>query len=273
MTFKMIERAAAVTEGASRPRFALMPQALIFSSFVAAGGIGGGAQVAALAQRGIEATLVPTVMLGRSPAKGAAGRATDPDLFRAMIADVEAEGAFEADLIITGHFSFADQVMAVAEALARLEGLVVVDPVLGDMPKGLYVKPEVAEAVATRLVPQADWITPNLWELAHLSGRAITTPAEAITAVRSLGRSALITSAPLGEGETGLICCTATAARLYRHHHVAAAPNGTGDMATALFAAGLIEGLEPWTAAERTATALAERLAPGSEVSMEVIDG
>jgi pyridoxine kinase len=250
-----------------------MPHALIFSSFVAAGGIGGGAQVAVLARRGIEATLVPTVMLGRSPAKGAAGRATEPDLFRALIADVEAEGAFDADLVITGHFSFAEQVEAVAQALGRLEGLVVVDPVLGDAPKGLYVKAQVAEAVAARLVPQADWIAPNLWELAHLSGRPIATPVEAVAAARSLGRSALVTSAPLGESETGMICCTATASRLYRHPRAAEAPNGTGDFATALFAAGLIEGLEPWTAAERTAAALADRLAPGSTVRVETIDG
>src|SRR5512142_937495 len=149
-----------------------MPLALILSSFVAASRIGGAAQQYVLAAHRIDPVLAPTAMFGRSPAKGAQGQATAPDTLRRMLGDIEADAVFGmVDLVITGHFSLPEQAEIAAEALVRIRDqaarrpVVIVDPIMGDAPKGLYVTPEVAEAVAARLVPLADWITPNLWEL------------------------------------------------------------------------------------------------------------
>jgi pyridoxine kinase len=182
-----------------------------------------------------------------------------------MLADVEADALFGlVDLVITGHFSSPEQVEIAAAALARVQAaserapVVVVDPILGDAPKGLYVRPEVAQAVAERLVPLADWITPNLWELGHLTRRQIGDPAFAIDAARSLGKPALISSAPAGRDETGLLFVDAESATLFAHPRLAQAPNGTGDLVTASFGAGLVEGLAPLAAAERAARAASE---------------
>ncbi|HEX7885920.1 MAG TPA: PfkB family carbohydrate kinase, partial [Phenylobacterium sp.] len=139
--------------------------------------------------------------------------------------------------------------------------LVLVDPVLGDAPNGLYVKYEVAEAVETRLVPQADWITPNLWELSFLTDREIKTAADVRDAVRALGKPALVTSAPAGPGEIGLLYVDKEEAVLFAHPRRETAPNGTGDLVTACFGAGLVEGLDPRDAAERAARAAAEVMA------------
>jgi pyridoxine kinase len=144
------------------------------------------------------------------------------------------------------------------KAASERRPVVVVDPILGDAPKGLYVKPEVARAVADRLVPLADWITPNLWELGYLAGREITDVADAVAAARTLGKPALITSAPVGETETGLIFVTAEAATVFAHPRLPEAPNGTGDLVAASFGAGLVEGLRPIVAAERAARAAGE---------------
>lgn len=242
-----------------------MPLALILSSFVAASRIGGAAQQYVLAAHSIDPVLVPTVMLGRNPARGSGGQATPPELFARMLADVEADALFGlVDLVITGHFSSAEQVEIAAAALARVQAaserapVVVVDPVLGDTPKGLYVKPEVAEAVATLLVPLADWITPNLWELAHLTGAEVGDVASAVAAARRLGKPALITSAPVGATETGLLFVDADEAALFAHPRVPHSPHGTGDLVTASFGAGLVEGLAPIAAAERAARAASE---------------
>ncbi len=242
-----------------------MPLALILSSFVAANRIGGAAQQYVLAAHHIDPVLVPTVMLGRSPAKGAHGQTTPPELFAQMLADVEADALFGlVDLVITGHFSSAEQVEIAAAALARIKAaadrapVVVVDPILGDTPKGLYVSSEVAEAVSSRLVPLADWITPNLWELGHLTGATIKDAAGAVAAARRLGKPALITSTPSGEGEIGLLLVDSAEAVLFAHPRLAHAPNGTGDLVTASFGAGLIEGLAPLAAAERAARAASE---------------
>jgi pyridoxine kinase len=242
-----------------------MPLALILSSFVAASRIGGAAQQYVLAAHHIDPVLVPTVMLGRSPAKGAHGQATPPDIFAQMLADVEADALFGlVDLVITGHFSSAEQVEIAAGVLARIQAaaprppVVVVDPILGDWPRGLYVKPEVAEAVAGRLVPLADWITPNLWELTYLTNADTESAAAAVAAARQLGKPALITSAPVDEGEIGVLFADATSATLFSHRRLASAPNGTGDLVTASFGAGLITGMEPVDAAERAARAAYE---------------
>jgi pyridoxine kinase len=247
-----------------------MPLALILSSFVAASRIGGAAQQYLLAAHRIDPVLVPTVMLGRNPSRGAHGQATPPDIFSQMLADVEADALFGlVDLVITGHFSSPEQVAIAADALTRIQAaserapVVVVDPILGDAPQGegsggLYVRPEVAEAVASRLVPLADWITPNLWELGYLSGAEIGDVAAAIAAARRLGKPALITSAPAGGGEIGVLFVDADAATLFAHPRLPTAPNGTGDLVTASFGAGLVEGLAPLAAAERAARAAAE---------------
>lgn len=246
-----------------------MPLALILSSYVAADRIGGGAQLFALAACGIDPVLVPTVLYGRSPAKGGRGKAVEADLFHDLLNGVEAQGLFGlADLVITGHFSTPEQVALACQTIARVRAagragafrpapVVVVDPVLGDLPKGLYVKPEVAQAMADDLVPLADWITPNLWELSHLTGREIADAASVVEAVRALGKPALVTSVPAGEGEIAMVCSEPAGSTLFAHARRDGVPNGTGDLVTAIFGAGLVEGLSGPAAAERAARAAA----------------
>jgi pyridoxine kinase len=242
-----------------------MAVALIMSSFVSAARIGGGAQQYVLAAHRIDPVLAPTVLFGRSPAKGAQGQVTSPEVFRRMLADIEADAVFGmVDLVITGHFSSPEQVEIAAGVLERVRAaaarqpVVVVDPIMGDAPDGLYVKPEVADMLTERLVPLADWITPNTWELARLTGLPVTDAASAAMAARALGRSALVTSVPVEPDEIGLLYWDGGEATLFAHPRLARAPDGTGDLVTASFGAGLVLGLAPLAAAEAAARAAAE---------------
>ena len=81
-----------------------MPVALILSSYVAASRVGGMAQALALAALGIEPVVVPTVLFGRHPGRGApGGGAVAIETFDDLLAGVEADGVFaRADLVITG---------------------------------------------------------------------------------------------------------------------------------------------------------------------------
>lgn len=255
----------------------VVPLALILSSFVAASRIGGAAQQYVLAAHKIDPVLAPTVMFGRTPARGSHGEVTAPEVFRRMLGDIEADAVFGMlDLIITGHFSDPEQVEIAAGVIERVRTaerddawgarpLVLVDPILGDAPRGLYVKYEVAEAVERRLVPQADWITPNLWELGFLADREIETAADARDAVRKLGKPALVTSAPAGPGEIGLLYVDKEEAVLFAHSRRETVPNGTGDLVTASFGAGLVEARDPCDAAERAARAAAEVVAMAAD--------
>lgn len=249
-----------------------MPLALVLSSYVVANRIGGSLQQYVLAPFGIDPVLVPTVMFGASPAKGGRGRATDVELFQMLLEGVRGQELHGlVDLVITGHFSLPEQVELACEAIDQIRAaprtgafnprpIVLVDPILGDHPKGLYVKPEVARLVTERLTPLADWLTPNLFELSHLTGRTIADAADVADAVKALGKPALVTSAPAGEGRAGALLCTPTESLLLSHPRLDQAPNGTGDLVTAVFGAGLVEGLEAPLAAERALRAVAEAL-------------
>lgn len=257
-----------------------MSAALILSSYVVAGRMGGGGQLLALAALGMEPYLAPSVVLGRSPARGGRGRLVAADHFSDLLADMEDEGLFAScSLVITGHFSDPGQVHAAASALRAIRAqspraLLLVDPILGDHPKGLYVKPEVSEAVVKELVPLADWLTPNLWELEHITGSSLSTSAQVLSAARRLAPRVLVTSCPAPPGETGLLLSEPERAVRLLHPKRPAAPNGVGDLVAAVFGAGLAGGqdsLASAMAAAEAVCAVVDAAAAGGLVELPIV--
>ena len=251
---------------------------LILSSYVAASPVGGGAQVMALAALEARAILVPTVLFGRHPGLGPPGGGlVETAIFTGMLAGVEASGAFEnLNAVITGYFANAGQVMAAAQAIDAIRALrpdllLVVDPIMGDTGKGLYVDPAVAQAQAEILVPRAGLLTPNAWELQRLTGHVIADPASALTAAREAGGQVLVSSVPVGR-RLGVLWTDGESAWLASHRRAPDAPNGTGDLLTALFTAALLEGASGPDALE-TAVSDAAALALGAEtpVTLEAL--
>ncbi len=243
-----------------------MSSVLILSSHVAASRVGGFVQSLALSALGRDPILVPTVLFGRHPGRGApGGGAVTPELFAGMLRGVADQGLSGAlDAVITGYFSHPDQVVAAAQAIDDMRvaqtgagdgrrGLVVVDPIMGDEGRGLYVKPEVAQAVVAHLIPRADLITPNLWELGYLTGAPVGDLDQAVAAARLVGRRVVATSAPAGPDSLGVLEVCDGQAWLLRHARAVHAPNGTGDLFTALLTAALLDGLSSPGAALRAA--------------------
>jgi pyridoxine kinase len=225
-----------------------MSRVLILSSYVASSRVGGGAQALALARLGIEPILIPTVLFGRHPGHGPPGGGpVDAETFEAMIGAVEAQGLFaKLNAVITGYFSSPEQVAIAADTLERVRAAapgarLVVDPIMGDNGR-LYVKEAVADAIAKRLVPPADIVAPNAWELGRLTGREVFDPASAALAARRLGKSVLVSSIRAG-GKIGVVYAGANEAWFASHPAAAAAPNGIGDLLTALFTAALLGDL------------------------------
>lgn len=239
---------------------AAVPLALILSSYVAASRVGGGGQQYVLAAHGIDPVLVPTVLFGRHPGKGPpGGAAVDEVVFEsaAMAALQDVAGQY-ADAVITGYFASAEQVLAAARTIdalrtwqerASITGrlVVVVDPIMGDDDVGLYVPADVAAAIQSELVPRADWLTPNVWELRRLTGLTATDPAGVVAAAQRLAAPALVTSTPAGPGEIGVILVEGARAELYAHPRLQGVPRGTGDVITASLTAGLVHGGQVWS--------------------------
>lgn len=153
-----------------------MQSVFVISSFVAGSNVGGGLAMKVLPQLGHEVSLLPTTMLGRHPGWGApGGGVVSTEMFADMMEGLEANDLpAHCDAVITGYFGDPAQVKLAAELIERsVKGRapVIIDPILGDEGKGLYVGEAVSEAMITHLVPLADAMTPNAWELAFLKDR------------------------------------------------------------------------------------------------------
>ena len=117
---------------------------------------------------------------------------------------------------------------------------------MGDAGPGRYVAREVAEALAARVVPRADVLTPNAFELGWLTGRAVTSLDQARGAVDALDgpTRVLVTSLP-GEGDAVAMLATGPEGHWrVRTPRLAfpIAPNGPGDLLAALVLGWVVRG-------------------------------
>lgn len=226
-----------------------MANVLLITSFVTTSRVGGVLQSLALGLLGVEPHLAPTVIFGRHPGLGdPGGGAVGPQTFASVLAAAEANGALEADAILTGYFALPEQIRTAADAIGRarskaLRPIVVVDPILGDEDVGVYVKPEVERGVIETLLPLADLLTPNLFELTRLvGGPPPKDPQGALAAARRLQRPVLVSSVPCGADQIGALYVDGPVAWLATHAKAVQAPRGAGDLLAALFTAARIHG-------------------------------
>ena len=105
----------------------------------------------------------------------------------------------------------------------------------------LYVKPDLAEAITSDLVPIADVLLPNIFELARLTGRTVKDGAAALEAAQALQRASgvkVLVATGIPADRPDRIAALALAGGKV---HRAEAPrrklrvSGTGDTFSALF--------------------------------------
>lgn len=221
-----------------------MARLLAISSQVARGHVGLSAIVPALQALGHEVIALPTILLSNHPGHAhIAGERIDPALLHHILDALAANGwLVGVDAVLAGYLPSAGHVAFVAAALDRLRAanarlVYLCDPVIGDEPKGLYIAPDAAEAIRDRLVPQADILKLNRFELAWLAGESIADASKAAMIAKAHAWPQLVvTSLPADDGhniENALVMGGDLAAtvRVARHPKV---PNGTGDLISAL---------------------------------------
>ena len=83
------------------------------------------------------------------------------------------------DGVLSGYMGSAEIGAAMLDAVAQVkranpQARYCCDPVIGDVGRGVFVRPGVAEFMRDKAVPAADIVTPNHFELDHLTGRTTT---------------------------------------------------------------------------------------------------
>ena len=158
-------------------------EVLSIQSRVAYGHVGNAAAAPALHRLGHRVWQVDTTLLSNHlgyPTYG--GRMLASEEVAAVLEGLGKLGLYgRLDALLSGFLGTA--VTAAAGAVAALrqanpQGLYCFDPVMGERSGGLYVKPETAAAMAAELLPEADILLPNAFELDRLTGGRTRTLAD-----------------------------------------------------------------------------------------------
>ena len=244
---------------------------LTLQSQVVYGHVGNSAAVFALQRVGCEAWAAPTVLLSNHPGYGQAlGAPVEPSLIEAFVAGLDGVGALKrCDGVLTGYLPSAQTGEAALHAARRAQAagaLWLCDPVFGDDGR-VYARPGVVAFLRERAAPEADILTPNLFELETLTGVAVGDLAAAraaMQALRAQGPSVVVCTS--FDRDTPRDCLDVLALDgeglwRVRTPRLARRFEGAGDLFAALFLAAFLESRVAPAALARAAAGVAAVLA------------
>ena len=258
-------------------------------SQVAFGHVGNSAAAFPLQLHGIDVIAVPTTLLSNRPGyPSIRGRVLEAELVADLLLGIEERGAVErANMILSGYLGSAEIAAVVAGFVTRAKTLnpalrYMLDPVMGDRDRGLFVKAEIPTLVRDRLLPLANIITPNHFEFEALCGADARTLDQMLAQARTLiargPTTVVVTSAELSgtpSDEIETLAIERAAAWRVRTPRVPISPNGTGDLFAALFCSARVRGQDTPQALAHAASgmfAVLERTRAVGTEEMRIVD-
>jgi pyridoxine kinase len=222
---------------------------LSIQSHVAYGHVGNASAVFPMQRLGVEVWPIHTVQFSNHTGYGAwKGRVFEGGMIDEVMEGIAERGVLPScDGVLSGYMGSADIGHAILSAVERVRGanpraVYCCDPVIGDVGRGVFVRPGIPEFMREQAVPAADIVTPNQFELELLTDIQIRTIADAHRAVETLRdagpRTVLVTS--LVTDETPADCIDMMAADgqgawRVRTPKLDVSVNGAGDAIAALF--------------------------------------
>lgn len=215
---------------------------IVISSHVVRGSVGNRAAVFALEALGHQVWALQTVTLPWHPGHGPSTRIV-PDIkqFDAVIDDLcNSPWLSEVGGIISGYLGQKEQAKSIAKLVkavkrASPEALYLCDPVIGDL-GGLYVPEEIALSIRDELLPLADIITPNRFELSWLADMNVQTNTDILSCMKLLGTRNVLTTSAFAEGaeQTANLFFDDNNCLLAEHYSFSVPINGPGDLTSAI---------------------------------------
>lgn len=247
---------------------------LSIQSAVAYGHVGNSAAVFPLQRIGVEVMPVYTVTFSNHTGYGAwRGPLIAPDDVREVITGIEERGAFpQIDVILSGYQGSEGIADVILDAVARIKAanpaaIYACDPVMGNAASGCFVAPAIPVLLRERVVPAADLITPNQFELGYLTGTEPGTLESTLAAVDlalAMGpRTVLVTSVERPDREQGTLEMLAVdddGAWIVTTPQLPMKANGSGDVTAALFTAHYRRTGDAADALARTASSVFDLL-------------
>lgn len=225
-------------------------------SQVVHGHVGNSAAVLPMQVHGLNVAAIPTTLLSNNPHfETMRGRVLESELVGDLLRGVEERGLIQTSrYIISGYLGSRANGDVVADFVERARQInpdiiYICDPVMGDVNLGVFVANQVVECLLERLVPMADILTPNQFELSLIAEGAPTCwtafQAAAARAQSFRGAQLVVTGCIFSDTPAGslenVVCEHHSRTRLLSQR-LPTAPVGTGDLFTGLLAAKLAEG-------------------------------
>ncbi|MEU0314448.1 pyridoxal kinase PdxY [Nocardioides sp. NPDC006273] len=244
-------------------------QILSIQSHVAFGYVGNSAAVFPIQRLGHEVWPVLTVNFSNHTGYGAwRGPVVDADQVAGVIAGISERDALSTvSAVLSGYQGDPAVGAVILDSVRRVKALnpralYCCDPVMGDVGRGMFVREGIPEFMRDEVVPAADVITPNHFELNFLAGVESTNTVEevlaAVDVVRESGpTNVLVTSVITGDPtHLDLIAVSDEGAWSVTTPLLPISPNGGGDVTAAVYLSHLLSTGSTPTALGRTANTL-----------------
>lgn len=247
-----------------------MTTILSIQSSVAYGHVGNSAAVFPMQRLGVEVWPVHTVHFSNHTGYGQwRGPLLAADDVREVITGIGERGAFPGiDAILSGYQGGTHIGDVILDAVARVKAanpaaIYACDPVMGNAKSGCFVHPDIPVLLRERVVPRADLITPNQFELGFLTGTEpgdLASTLAAVDAARALGPTTVLVTSVLQpdrpEGTIEMLAVQGDGAWIVRTEHLPIKCNGSGDVTAALFTTHLLQTGDAALALGRTASSV-----------------
>lgn len=247
---------------------------LSIQSSVSFGHVGNSAAVFPMQRLGHEVMPIYTVMYSNHTGYGSwRGPMLSGENVREIVTGIDERGGLnDVELVLSGYQGGDDIGDAILDAVALVkqrnpEAMYACDPVLGSAASGCFVAPEVQSLIRDRVVPQANLITPNQFELGFVTGtdpHTLEETLDSVDLVRAKGpQSVLVTSVlrpDRPEHTIEMLAATPDGAWLVQTPQLPFKANGSGDVTAALFSSHLRTSGDAAEALGRTAASVFELL-------------